>query len=67
MKGEYERAEKELNKALNLRPNYTVLSKDIHVIRQAEALAKGLQEVEQKIKQKQYDEAAEQLENVNCR
>ncbi|MED4968395.1 FxLYD domain-containing protein [Parageobacillus toebii] len=64
LKGEYERAEKELNKALNLRPNYTVLSKDIHVIRQAEALAKGLQEVDQKIKQKQYDEAAEQLENV---
>jgi zinc-ribbon domain len=70
LKGEYEKAETKLNKAIKLRPEYLVLQENKTAVQLAQDFANILEQVTEKIKKKQFYEAAKELaslkENVNA-
>lgn len=64
LKGEYEKAETKLNKAIKMRPEYGVLQKNIKAVQLANDFAKSLDQVAGKIKYKQFDDAAKDLASL---
>jgi tetratricopeptide (TPR) repeat protein len=64
LKGEYEKAETKLNKAIKMRPEYVVLQKNIKAVQLAHDFEKSLEQVTEKIKKKQFDEAAKDLASL---
>lgn len=70
LKGEYEKAETKLNKAMKMRPEYVVLQENIKAVQLAHDFANSLEQITEKIKKKQFDEAAKELislkEKVNA-
>jgi hypothetical protein len=64
LKGEYEKAETKLNKAIKLRPEYLVLQENKKAVQLAQDFANILEQVTEKIKKKQFDEAAKELASL---